>query len=349
MMPESMSGAIAKFVDQYNEKEVLYVNDEVGVSGMTNQKFVRQEFEIKYFNVFYHLFSEFGVFKTHFQNIGKINNDIIIRNDVNECETWRSVFLDVKSLFFTLKHSAQTQNKFGSYLAKIDKDFRDEFMANKSTVYDFKNSKYDTVSNTDIFVSFRSQAFQIGYVQAFYEYCTLISNVNFSTIDNADLFLLSRTFVDRVNEIDISIWANIFSFVRAIHGDFQPKAFPVITNIIIRIIQQSGEAFDANTDKKYFAPECLLFHVLSVPAINAEINADFGEGEKASMVVADLLPKNSKIPGKTYEDLFKGIINDKKKLVEDFFENNLGVKDVYIVDVLDKLVDDLYSNLVIKK
>ena len=349
MMPESMCGAIAKFVDQYNEKEVLYVNDEVGVSGLTNQNFVRQEFDIKYFNIFYHLFSEFGIFKTHFHNIEKINNDIITRNDINECETWRSVFLDVKSLFFTLKHSAQTQNKFGIYLAKIDKDFRDEFMADKYTVYDFKNRKYDTVSATDIFVSFRSQAFQIGYVQAFYEYCTLISNVNFSTIDNADLFSLSRTFVDKVNAIDISIWGNIFSFVRAIHGDFQPKAFPVITNIIIRIIQQNGEAFDANNDKKYFAPESLLFHILCVPTINEVINADFGESEKAAMELADLLPKTSKIPGKTYEDLFNGIINDNKNLVEAFFENNLGIKNVYIADIFDKLVDDLYSNLVVKK
>ena len=77
-------------------------------------------------------------------------------------------------------------------------------------MYNFKEKQIESKSTTDLMVSFRSQAFQIGFFQAFYEFSQLVEKINFSIVSSDDLFRISNDFLSRVNKIKLDVWANIF-------------------------------------------------------------------------------------------------------------------------------------------
>ncbi len=349
MLPNSMSEAISQYTDEYLEREILFVNDELGSSGQTNQNFVRNEFAEQYFNCFYNLLSEFSIFKNHLQNIQEYNNQISQSGDLTKEETWKSVFLDGKSLFFTLNNKTQSENKYRKELGSLESNFEKHFLSNAYSVYNFQNKKLESESAIELMVSFRSQAFQIGIFQAFYEFSQQIYKINFSIVTSDELFRISNEFLTRVNDIKLDVWANIFSYLRAIHGEFHPKTFPVVTHMILRIIQRKGEIFDINNESKYFAPECLLFHQLCVTSIDKQVNDDFGSEDIKKMTQLELLAALSKKQNRSYQEIFSDIISENQIIVEQFFTTQLGISNLYINDLHAILIKDVYLNICVTK
>jgi hypothetical protein len=337
------SSLIASYTDEYLEKKVLYVSDDLIAAGVTKQDGVRLEFDNLYFECFYNLLNKFIVFKNHISNISKFNVSIKNIPDIDIKETWQSVFLDGKSLFFTLKSKSQSQNRYSQKLEDIEKLFELAFGANTYNVF----NKQIPLTEFELLNSFRTQAFQIGYVQAFWDYCHIAMNVDLATVSSVELLNYSDIFLEKVNLIEKEEWANIFQFVREVHVEMHPKCFPVITQLILRRIQSKGEFFDLNDDTKYLAPECLLFFNRSVSAINEIIDGQFGAVAIKSMKLDDLL--QMPYGTGTYKDAFDMKIQDQKRYVAVIFRDYLKIPDIYLDSLFNILNDEIYTNLKVKK
>jgi hypothetical protein len=341
MLPLSSTSCISQYLDEYLDTKILYVSDDVTESGDTKQEIVRNEFYDIYYNCIYKLFNDFRYFKVYMDYLNDFSNHITESGDLYEKETWKSVFLDGKSLFFTLKNTSQSENKFSKALKQIEDDFIKEYLSNsyKTFVLD------ENLDEKQLFNSFRTLVFQIGYIQSFYEYCKIIRNCNFETISSSELIEYCEEFLEKVNKIENKEWANYFLFVNKLQGEKHPKYFPVITHLILRKIQSEGTIFDTD-DNKYFSPECFYYHEKSVESIDKIIIEDFGTIEIQSMKIDELWNKTK--DDKTYGEIFEAIITSKKHETEQIFSEYLNIQTTYLDDLKERLFEDIKKSLKVK-
>jgi len=342
MMPNSSDISIVQYDDVYLETKVLYVSDDLLSNGKTKQDIIRNEFHEQFYNCFYKLFSEFDFFNSYISRISDFNNEIINTGDVYEETTWKSVFLDGKSLFFTLRNKSQENNVFSKTLNSLEKKFCNKHLTGSFQVYGTSG----TTSEIDLFASFRTLAFQIGYVQAFYEYCKLVHDCNFSIIDERTLNEYCDEYIQKVNRISYTEWANYFIFLRDLQGETHPKFFPVITHLILRKIQEPNTIFDSSIEDKYMSPECYYFHQKAVDVIKRIITDNFSPSEIKSISLNDILSQN--LGGRSYLEIFEEQIATKKIETEDIFNNFLNIPSTYLDDCFNSLTSDIYRNLQVK-
>lgn len=343
---------IETYFDEYEERELLFVSDDL-LKGKTKQDLVRSDFSSQYYKCFYKLLSEFRYYKNYLGCIYSMHNEISTGGDVYEKETWSSVFLEGKSLFYALKNKSQVDNKFGISLKNIEENFKSSYLIGNYTAYR-NDSDYgiklttQTVTEVDLLISFRTLAFQIGYVQAFYEYLKCIHKVEFEKISSDDLENLCDQYISKVNLITDEEWANYFEFLRDLQGEMHPKYFPVIMHLILRKIQDSSFIFDENEGTKYLAPECYYYHSKTVLAINKVISDNFGDDDIRKLRLDNLLTrKNSN--GSSYEQIFDGIFKDYKNETRRLFYDYLKIPTEYVEEIFDKLKSDVYKSLLVKQ
>jgi hypothetical protein len=345
MFPNS-STCITEYLDAYFDTSVLIVSDnlaENGENGETNQGMVRKEFEHQYYSCFYKLLSEFEYFKSYLLKLSEYDAKIRANNgNIYLKKTWESVFLEGKSLFFTLRDLRQPENVFSAALNEIENEFINKHLTENYNVYSAAN----TISETALFSSFRTVAFQIGYIQAFYEYCKLVCGCEFATVSSEDLNLYCDNFIKKVNEIKYSEWANWFEFLRDLQGETHPKFFPVITHLILRKIQEEGQIFDMSDNHRYMAPECFYFHKIAVLNIKNRIEANIPRNTLDQMELNELL--DSEIGGVNCKVLFDEIINEKKIYIERVFQDYLNIPTFYLDQCFDRLKQDIYENILKK-
>jgi hypothetical protein len=342
MLPTSSELSIVQYDDVYLETKVLYVSDDLLPNGKTKQDIIRNEFHEQFFSCFYKLFSEFDFFRAYISRINEFHDEIINTGDVYEEATWKSVFLDGKSLFFTLRNKSQESNVFSKTLNTIEKKFCNTHLKGSFQVYGTSG----TTSETELFASFRTLAFQIGYAQAFYEYCKLIHDCNFSIIDEQTLNEYCDEFIQKVNRISYSEWANYFIFLRDLQGETHPKFFPVITHLILRKIQEPNTIFDSSIEDKYMSPECFYFHQKTIDTIKRIIADNFSPLEIKSLTLNDILSLN--LGGRSYREIFEEQIESKKMETEDLFNNFLNIPTTYLDECFNSLSNDIYRNLQVK-
>lgn len=342
MLPTSSELSIVQYDDVYLETKVLYVSDDLLANGKTKQDIIRNEFHEQFYSCFYKLFSEFDFFKSYISRINEFHDEIIQTADVYEESTWNSVFLDGKSLFFTLRNKSQESNVFSKTLNALEKKFCSKHLKGSFQVYGTSG----VTSEIELFTSFRSLAFQIGYVQAFYEYCKLVHNCNFSIIDEYILKQYCDEFIVKVNSISYSEWANYFVFLRDLQGETHPKYFPVITHLILRKIQDPNTIFDYSEEDKYMSPECFYFHQKTTDIIKRIISDNFSPTEIKTLTLNDILLLN--MGGRTYREIFEEQIENKKIETEELFKNFLNIPTTYIEDCFITLSNDVYRNLQVR-
>ena len=354
MLPNSSDISISLFTDEYEEKEILFVSDDLLPDGQTKQELVRDEFSEQYFECFYKLFGEFGYFKQYLGFLSLYNKELSNHNDLDKKETWISVFLEGKSLFYALKNKTQDQNKYSSELTKIEDEFRRRYLKEVYQTYTSEPNTDsivfldNTLEEVELFTSFRTLAFQIGYVLAFYEYCKIVHSCQFESISKKDLNLICDEYIAKVNKIGYKEWVNYFAFLRDLQGETHPKNFPVIMHLILRKIQEPNTIFDASDQQKYLSPECVYFYQKTVLCLNRIIERKFGKDEIKAMKLDDLLKKNYDV-NTTYRKLFEEIIQENKKKTCELFKDKLMIETTYLDDLYPILEEDIYSNLKVKK
>jgi hypothetical protein len=351
IMFASSDNCIETYKDEYEDRTLLFVSDDL-IGGETKQNIVRNEFSKQYFKCFYKLLSEFGYFKNYLRNLYSINEDILNNGDVYEKETWNSVFLEGKSLFYALKNKSQENNKFSIALRKLENDFKDLYLINKYTTYHNSSDrgiKYETkqINEENLLISFRTLAFQIGFVQGFYEFAKCIHTIDFDLVEAVTLEKICDEYLEKVNLITFEEWANYFEFLRDIHGEMNPNNFPVITHLILRKIQNKATIFDEKLETKYFAPECLYFHSKTVLAIDKVINDNFGEAKIKGLNLTSLLLEVDD-SGITYQSIFDSICEDYKNTTQLIFKNHLNIETNYLEELYDKLKSEILKSLVVK-
>jgi hypothetical protein len=349
MLPGSSELCIESYEDQYLQTTFLLVKDELivieGHPTISKQDYVRGEFERIYFDTFYKLFSQFNFFADYISKVADFHKYIQENGDHDAKHTWEKVFLEGKSLFFTLKNDSQVRNKFRTQLDQIEKKFNKQNFQENFEVYALGEA-LEQISFSELFLSFRTLAFQIGYSMAFYEYCKLLHGCNFSTVEKETLNSYCDEFVEKVNKISNSEWANCFKFLRDLQGEFHPKFFPVITHLILRKIQGEGEFFDGPDNFKYMAPECFYFHEKAVAEIKKQMGEHFSALQIRTHGLEWILVQE--IAGENCGILFDRIILEKKNFTNFIFREHLKIETSYLneIELYSNLRKEIYKNII---
>jgi hypothetical protein len=331
MLPYS-SNSISQYYDEYLEKSVLFVPEE-------KQEEIRQEFAEKYFESFCNLFEKFSFYQEYLSKIYQTDVEIISKGTLIEKTTWETVFKKGKGLYYTLKSNAvSSQNKYKDALILIEKNFIDTLK--KSLFTDYNSNQLHEQNLKDFF---NTLAFQIGYIQAFHQYCEEIKNIDYSVTTNSELKTCSFEFIDRVNTISKSEWVNLYQLTKdIIGGDLHPKVFPTITHLILRRIQKSGEIFDNN---QYFAPECEYVHKKCSDQIENIIKGEFGQTERKTLTLQNLLVKISSTYGVTFKEVFDRTIESVFQSIPTIFNDSLKCENNYAEHYKNLLIKEIYENI----
>lgn len=330
--------------DEYLEVDQVYIREDLAHSGKPKQQIVREEFEDLYFNCFYLLFSEFKYFNEHKLNI-KCFNEEYINNPATPLakrESWKSAFLLGQSMYFTLSKSSN--NLYKEALSEIQSEFQNKYLNADYT--DYLNN---TIKDKDLFLSFRTLAFQIGYFEAFYQYCKSVKNCDFSTVEGNDILLYCREFLDLVNKIENNHWVNYFTLVRDLQGEMHPKYFPVMTHLILRKIQPENHIFNCD-DNWYFAPECVYFHEKTMERFIKFISDNFTPVERKTLKIMDkndILEKT--VQGKKLRLILEDILNEFEESTKNVFKFYLGFENTYLdiehnLTLLKEGIEDNFKN-----
>jgi hypothetical protein len=334
---------IVKRYDEYMEAYYVYVGEDLTSQNESKQDIVRQEFENLYFKSFYQLFSEFNIFKNYRENIvnfdkNYINNPATL---LTTKESWKSSFLLGQSIYFTLRKSSS--NTYSQAIDIIETEFRRQYL--KDTFIDFNDNITD---KKDLLLLFRTLAFQIGYFEAFYQYCIYVKEIDFTTTNSNDLLLACNDFLKEVNNIKNGEWVNCFEFARDLQGEMHPKIFPVITHYILRRIQNTGQFFN-KIDNWYFSPECVHFYEKSKEKLIVLFRENFNPPERKEFKqksIDEIL--SMKAQGKEISEHLDNIFQVNLDRTNNIFKNYLGISVTYLdeADKLKLLKDDIIDNII---
>jgi hypothetical protein len=336
-------GCIKPQIDHYMESEYIYVGEDLTdeEEPKPKQDVVRQEFEDLYFKCFYQLFSDFNFFKAHRVNIVAFDNSYINNpsTPLITKDSWKSSFLLGQSIYFTLRKS--NGNIYNEALDTIENKFSSQYLGDI-----FKNFNDIETSKKDLLLSFRTLAFQIGFFEAFYQYCILVKEIDFATTDGEALSNACNDYLAEVNKIKDSEWVNCFEFVRDLQGEMHPKMFPVITHYILRRIQTPTCIFD-HRNNWYFSPECEYFYRKSMDKFLTFFSENFSPAQcKEFKQKGQNEILESIFQGKTIDEHLNDIVSITLGRTNQIFKEFLGIQNPYLENpnYLDKLVNEIRDN-----
>jgi hypothetical protein len=330
---------ITKQYDAYQEAYYVYVGEDLTQGKQNKQKIVRTEFEDRYFKSFYKLFSEFKFFKKHTTDLFNFNKDNIPNSSLIVQDCWKTSFLLGQSIYFTLRNTST--NVYKEALETLDSEFSENYLLDE-----YINFNDNSINKKDLLLSFRTLAFQIGYFEAFYQYCIVVKGIDFTTTSSDALVSACKDYLTEVNSINNEEWVNCFEFVRDLQGEMHPKMFPVITHYILRRIQKENQFFNYE-DLWYFAPECEHFYKKAMDKFLMLFSDNYTPAQCRAYKqldekeILDLTLKEKKISEHLDE-----IVSIHLSRTNRIFKNFLGLKETYLDNqiFIDIMVNEIREN-----
>jgi hypothetical protein len=210
------------------------------------------------FNVIYDLYSNFPFIKKHVEATSDIyneylNNEGIFRQDNIMKTAFEKAILGGESLFYAIQRlGKESNNRYWDALNKNNPN-------DKGIIATFKEKRLSYFTNQDqekvdfIFKRMNTVVFSTGYIMAFSHF--------YNTNNYGSLFEAKDNFIERINSIDENRWICFFNEFWKIYfgeNDTAPKFWPLISNMILRMIQEPSEFFDSNSIRQK-SPEFTIF------------------------------------------------------------------------------------------
>jgi hypothetical protein len=223
-------------------------------------------FNLSFGKLYYSLYSAFPLVNAHV----RASSQIQLKHDEMEGEwesptmrdCWERLFKGGEGLYYVF-------NKL------IDKKGRGKELANSSTriekLFSLERSliagEKDSIKVDKAFETFRTIAFQVGYLMAFDKF---FQDSNSGSFENAIV-----EFCRRVNVVSLAEWISILTSIKeSLVGEVDPRYWPTYKNLIIRVIQKDGEFFDSNLNR-INAPEAHIVKLSFIKRCKNYTNDNF--------------------------------------------------------------------------
>ena len=206
--------------------------------------------------VFQRLLNEFNFLKLHYEACNNTFKQRDSWGSMTKKEVLDKVFCGGEGLYYAYKNVPRSKltdqiRDIKSAIDEIEKDFKlERKKLFESDGYDFESNRVDKA-----FESFRSKAFQVGYVMSFFHFyqykISNNANINYDQVID--------DYLKRISNINPSQWVIIFTEMREkVISGADPKKWPAYHKILLRIIEENNEFFNNETNLKY-APEIRIF------------------------------------------------------------------------------------------
>lgn len=249
--------------EEFFKTEIVKSNTEkkLLLKDYTKRQDFQNEFNQKAIEIFYSIFNDFILFKTHFQICNSVEEYVFTSGSSHIRESWDKVFKGGEGLYYSFKEQEilkkanlnPIKNKsLENYLVAI-KDIEKKFHEKKQISYD----KIDSVKINKVYESFTSIAFQVGLFMAFDEY------KGHDTITTPKINSKIKNFINVLNLVKINNWVDILTeYKQAINKTTDPKDWPLFQKIILRILEVKDTTkyayFDPKTDQLNY-PEIRIY------------------------------------------------------------------------------------------
>jgi hypothetical protein len=283
---------------------------------------VINEFRELHFNAFYNILNEINFLDCHYKATTHLKHIADSGQwSSTKTDTWNSVFIGGEGLYDSFKKLIQIND--GSTRADLNniasamREIEEDFSRIRAEYCELSENESDAMFN-----SFNSLAFQVALFMSYYSYAV---KEGYELDDANDISHASQEFIERLNNISIQIWCNVFLEVRK-HlwdGDTNAKKWPAYHKLILRLIQTNGEYFD--TPNNYnISPEAKIFQLKFAKQFNSFLSSTFNSVELNSLTSTKFF--------NDYEDEILTWKNNAFVEVEDLFRNFLNI-DLLQIDI----------------
>jgi hypothetical protein len=241
------AGSNAKYIELYTD---LDENVKKGVKGNIDLLEFENDFIDSFGSNFYKLFTSFPMVKSHIEasNILQQDRNEMVGKDWSSPtmqDTWDRLFKGGEGLYYVFNRIKDKKAK-GKELSNAAYRIEEIFSLERKKII----LKHDTETVDKAFDTFRTIAFQVGYIMAFDKF--------YRDSDFVDLNEGVESFVNRINELSVNEWVVVLTSLKdALVKDVDPKLWPTYKNLILRIIQNKNEFYD-NSTYHFCAPESLI-------------------------------------------------------------------------------------------
>jgi hypothetical protein len=249
---------IAIFERYFKTKLVRPGNEwKLNIADISQRDSFRKEFEKGPFEIFLKIYSEFPLFKLHYEICKSLNDYLIIKGKGNstQIETWKKIFCGGEGLYYIFKEEEKNQIKghqniqLSIYLKAIS-EIESKFLETKFEVTKLDRSLFKEF-NSDVEDGLGSIAFQVGLLMAYDTFRKLKNEMN----ENVD------DYISVLGKYTIKNWYYFFgSLKKILFPNVDPSSWPSYHNLLMRMIQ------DRDRTVKYFKkpgyndlPEVLIF------------------------------------------------------------------------------------------
>jgi len=237
------AGANAKYIELYND---LDDNVRKGVKGNIDLTEFENDFINSFGKNFYILFTSFPMVKSH------IEASAVLQKERNEMvkdwssptlqDTWDRLFKGGEGLYYVFNRINDKKAR-GKELTNAAYRIEALFSAHRNRIIE----THDIEKVDRAFDTFRTIAFQVGYLMAFDKY--------YRDSDFADLDEAVKAFIIRINKRSVNDWIIVLTTLKDnLVKDVDPKLWPTYKNLILRVIQEKDEFYD-NQSFHNWAPE----------------------------------------------------------------------------------------------
>lgn len=240
-------GSNAKYIELYTD---LDDNVRKGVKGNIDLDDFEKDFINVFGKSFYKLFTSFPLVTTHITatDILQKQRDSMVGKEWSSPtlqDTWDRLFKGGEGLYYVFNRISDKKAK-GKELSNAA--YRIEEMFSNERKELVPKQEKDIVDKA--FDTFRTIAFQVGYIMSFDKF--------YRESEFVDLNEGVDSFIEKINKHSVNEWIIILTKLKdALVKDVDPKLWPTYKNIILRIIQEKGEFYDNPTCHNY-APESLI-------------------------------------------------------------------------------------------
>ena len=192
----------------------------------------------------YELYKEFPLVNCHILASKSIQKDRDKMEGIMDSPTcrdsWDHLFKGGEGLYYVFKKLSKTtqKNELFESAKAIEKLFKE---------YRAAQIKADSIAINEAYETFRSLAFQVGFLMAFDFYMR--------ESDFASVKLASKEFIKRIKGISNEDWVIILTDVKQAYiGNLDPKCWPMFRNLIIRLVQNDKDWYNSS-DLMDFSPD----------------------------------------------------------------------------------------------
>jgi hypothetical protein len=240
-------GSNAKYIELYTD---LDENVKKGVKGNIDLSEFENDFNTSFGESFYKLFTSFPMVKAHIvaSSVLQVDRDDMVGKDWSSPtmqDTWDRLFKGGEGLYYVFNRIADKKAK-GKELSNAAYRIEELFSLERNKLI----AKHDKETVDRAFDTFRTIAFQVGFLMAFDKF--------YRDSDFTDLNEGVDSFNKRINKLSVNEWVIVLTSIKdALVKDIDPKLWPTYKNLILRVIQDKNEFYD-NQSFHYYAPESLI-------------------------------------------------------------------------------------------